>query len=83
MTSKNPNVRGFSKPPGVNFIKVAMLRIRDELRAERMEAKVILPVHDELEFEAAVFEVETLRAMVKRLMEGRIGGMRSDLIGDA
>ena len=35
-----------------------------------MEAKMILQVHDELVFEAPVHEVEGLRAMVKRVMEG-------------
>ncbi|MFN0105971.1 MAG: DNA polymerase I [Bryobacteraceae bacterium] len=79
MTSKNPNVRGFAERTAVNtplqgtaadLIKVAMIRIHDESRAAGMEAKMILQVHDELVFEAPVSEVETLRTMVKRIMEG-------------
>ena len=79
MTSTNPNVRGFAERTAVNtplqgtaadLIKVAMIQIHDELRAAGMEAKMILQVHDELVFEAPVGEVETLRAMVKRVMEG-------------
>jgi DNA polymerase-1 len=79
ITSKNPNVRGFAERTAVNtplqgtaadLIKVAMIRIYDELRAANMESKMILQVHDELVFEAPPAEVEPLRAMVKRLMEG-------------
>ena len=79
MTSTNPNVRGFAERTAVNtplqgtaadLIKVAMIQIHDELRAAGMEAKMILQVHDELVFEAPVGEVATLRAMVKRVMEG-------------
>ena len=79
ITSTNPNVRGFAERTAVNtplqgtaadLIKVAMIQIHDELRAAGMEAKMILQVHDELVFEAPVGEVATLRAMVKRVMEG-------------
>lgn len=79
ITSKNPNVRGFAERTAVNtplqgtaadLIKVAMIQIHDELRAANMESKMILQVHDELVFEAPPAEVEALRAMVKRLMEG-------------
>ena len=79
ITSTNPNVRGFAERTAVNtplqgtaadLIKVAMIQIHDELRAGGMEAKMILQVHDELVFEAPVGEVATLRAMVKRVMEG-------------
>jgi DNA polymerase-1 len=77
MSSKNPNVRGFAERTAVNtplqgtaadLIKVAMIRIHEQMRG--MEAKMILQVHDELVFEAPEPEVETLRAMVKRVMEG-------------
>jgi len=79
MTSKNPNVRGFAERTAVNtplqgtaadLIKVAMIQIHDELRTAGMEAKMILQVHDELVFESPAGEVERLRAMVKRVMEG-------------
>ncbi|MBI2689245.1 MAG: DNA polymerase I [Acidobacteria bacterium] len=79
MTSKNPNVRGFAERTAVNtplqgtaadLIKIAMIRIHEELRSAGMEAKMILQVHDELVFEAPPAEVEPLRAMVKRVMEG-------------
>ncbi len=79
ITSKNPNVRGFAERTAVNtplqgtaadLIKVAMIQIHDELRTANMESKMILQVHDELVFEAPPAEVEPLRAMVKRLMEG-------------
>ena len=58
------------KGTAADLIKVAMICIYDELRAANMESKMILQVHDELVFEAPPAEVESLRAMVKRLMEG-------------
>jgi DNA polymerase-1 len=79
ISSKNPNVRGFAERTAVNtplqgtaadLIKVAMIQIHDELRTANMESKMILQVHDELVFEAPPAEVEPLRSMVKRLMEG-------------
>jgi DNA polymerase-1 len=77
MNAKNPNVRGFAERTAVNtplqgtaadLIKVAMIRIHEQMRG--METKMILQVHDELVFEAPPEEVEPLRAMVKRVMEG-------------
>jgi len=47
-----------------------LIQIHDELRTAGMEAKMILQVHDELVFESPAGEVERLRAMVKRVMEG-------------
>lgn len=79
MTSRNSNVRGFAERTAVNtplqgtaadLIKVAMIRIYEELRLRRMQSKLILQVHDELVFEAPPDEVESLRGIVKGTMEG-------------
>ncbi len=79
MDSRNPNARGFAERTAVNtplqggaadMIKLAMVRIDHELAARGMQARMLLQVHDELVFEAPPEEVDEVRAMAKRLMEG-------------
>ena len=55
-----------------DIIKVAMIRIHDKIRAERMKSKLLLQVHDELVFDCLLEEEEELMAMVKELMEGAL-----------
>ncbi|HSE50202.1 MAG TPA: DNA polymerase I [Terriglobales bacterium] len=76
--SKNPTMRGFAERSAVNtplqgtaadLIKLAMIRIDDELRAKKMKSRMTLQVHDELVFEVPKEEVETMRALVRDMME--------------
>lgn len=53
-----------------DLMKKAMLAVRQALRASGLRAQMILQVHDELVFECAEADVEALRALVKREMEG-------------
>jgi len=78
MHSRNPNARSFAERTAVNtplqgtaadLIKLAMIRIDEILRQERLEAKMLLQVHDELVFEAPPAEAEPVSKMVKREME--------------
>ncbi len=55
-----------------DIIKVAMIRIHDKIRTERMKSKLLLQVHDELVFDCHLEEEEALMAMVKELMEGAL-----------
>ncbi|MCB0309231.1 MAG: DNA polymerase I [Bdellovibrionales bacterium] len=52
-----------------DIIKIAMIRIFDELNNNKMQAKMLIQVHDELVFEAPETETETLVTMVKTQME--------------
>ena len=52
-----------------DLIKLAMIRIDDILRREKLETKMLLQVHDELVFEAPPAEAEAVSKMVKREME--------------
>ena len=79
LLSKNPNLRGFAERTAVNtplqgtaadLIKVAMLRLDEEIRGRGLEAKMLLQVHDELVLEAPEREVEVVKALVKECMEG-------------
>jgi DNA polymerase-1 len=78
MHSRNPNARSFAERTAVNtplqgtaadLIKLAMIRIDEILRREKLEAKMLLQVHDELLFESPPAEAEQVSKMVKREME--------------
>ncbi len=78
MHSRNPNARSFAERTAVNtplqgtaadLIKLAMIRIDDILRREKLETRMLLQVHDELVFEAPPAEAERIAKMVKHEME--------------
>ena len=79
LLSKNPNLRGFAERTAVNtplqgtaadLIKIAMLRLDREIRERKLNAKMLLQVHDELVLEVPEAEVEAVKALVKECMEG-------------
>jgi DNA polymerase-1 len=79
MNSRNSNARGFAERTAVNtplqggaadMIKLAMVRVDAELARRGMRARMLLQVHDELVFEAPPEEVDDVRELAKRLMEG-------------
>ncbi len=53
-----------------DIVKIAMIRVADALKREKLETKMIMQVHDELLFESPLSEVEAASAAVKREMEG-------------
>ena len=53
-----------------DIIKVAMLRVDEALSAEGLRSRMLLQVHDELVFEVAPGELDTLRELVPRIMCG-------------
>lgn len=52
-----------------DIMKMAMLRVDAAMQQEKLTAKMILQVHDELLFDAPPSEVDTLKALAKREME--------------
>ncbi|NIR43533.1 MAG: DNA polymerase I [Gemmatimonadetes bacterium] len=81
LNSKNPNIRGFGERVATNspiqgtaadLIKLAMIRIHQQLRERESGARMILQVHDELLFELAEDELEEVTALVKKEMEGAL-----------
>ncbi len=81
INSQNGTVRQNAERVAINttiqgsaadLIKLAMIHIHRRLREEDMRSKMILQVHDELVFEAAAEEVDTLSALVKQEMENAI-----------
>jgi DNA polymerase-1 len=53
-----------------DIIKVAMLRVDDEIRRAGLRSRMLLQVHDELLFEVAPGELEELRELVRAAMCG-------------
>jgi len=52
-----------------DLIKLAMIAIDERLRKEKLSARMILQVHDELLFEAPTKEREALETLVQDEME--------------
>ena len=52
-----------------DIIKLAMIKIDEELETQKLETKMLLQVHDELLFEAPVDEVDVAMALIKKEME--------------
>jgi len=78
INSKNPNQRGFAERTAVNtplqgtaadLIKLAMIRIDEEIRQRGLKSRMTLQVHDELVFEVPESEVDTMKPLVREHME--------------
>lgn len=52
-----------------DIIKIAMIRVNETLKAQKMRSRLILQVHDELLVEAAKEEVEAVKAILQKEME--------------
>ena len=52
-----------------DIIKIAMIRVSDELKKQNMKSRMILQVHDELLIEAAEEEVDEVKKILKEEME--------------
>lgn len=91
LKAKNPQLRGFGERTAMNhpmqgtaadIIKIAMARVSRRLEEEGFAAHMILQVHDELDFECPVDEVERLTTMVRDVMEHAVD-LRVPLIAEA
>lgn len=78
INSNNRVVRQFEERVAINMpiqgtaadmIKLAMIKIHDELKKRKTKTKMILQVHDELVFDAHKSEVKELLPVIKNLME--------------
>jgi DNA polymerase-1 len=76
---RNFNIRAFGERVAANspiqgsaadLIKIAMVRVASALARRKLNARMLLQVHDELVFEAPEGEVDELTALVRREMEG-------------
>jgi DNA polymerase I len=78
LSSPQFNLRNFAERTALNtplqgtaadLIKLAMIAIARELADQKLQARMILQVHDELLFEAPHVEIDRLRKLVRHAME--------------
>ncbi len=78
INSRNQTQRGFAERNAINapiqgsaadMIKVAMIKIHDFMKKEKMKSKMILQVHDELVFDVYQNELGILQEKVEDLMK--------------
>ena len=81
LTASNAMVREFGKRAAMNtpvqgtaadIIKLAMVRVDEALRREKLQSRLILQVHDELLLECPPEEIETAARILQEAMEGVI-----------
>ncbi len=81
LKSSNFNVRSFGERVALNMpvqgtaadvIKLAMVNVHRRLKEEKLEARLILQVHDELIVECPEDEAERVQALLEREMENAV-----------
>ena len=79
--SRNFNVRSFAERAAINspiqgtaadLLKIAMIRVRDRIARDKLPARMLLTVHDELVFEVERSAADALGRAVRTEMEGAI-----------
>ena len=78
INSSNNNMRLFAERTAVNtpiqgtaadLIKVAMINVDRALTEKKLKTAMLLSVHDELVFEVPPDEIDTVKVLVKEIME--------------
>ena len=53
-----------------DIIKIAMVRVNERLKAEKLKSRLILQIHDELLIEAAIDELDEVKRILSQEMQG-------------
>ncbi|MEO0619088.1 MAG: DNA polymerase, partial [Pseudomonadota bacterium] len=78
INTKNPSLRGFYERAAINapiqgsaadIIRRAMIRMPDALAADKLDARMLLQVHDELIFEVPTKQVRKTITCAERIMQ--------------
>ncbi|HIY58214.1 MAG TPA: DNA polymerase I [Candidatus Tetragenococcus pullicola] len=81
INSRNYNIRSFAERTAINtpiqgsaadILKIAMIELDRRLEEEKIAAKMLLQVHDELVFEVENKELNRLDQLVKEVMENAV-----------
>ena len=81
INSQNMVERGFAERNAVNapiqgsaadMIKIAMIKVNDFIKQEKLQSRIILTVHDELVFDVHKSELELMKNKVNELMVNAI-----------
>jgi len=79
INSPNRNIRQFAERTAINtpiqgsaadLIKVAMIKMDETFKEKKLNSTMLLSVHDELIFEVPPDELNTVKKLVKKIMEG-------------
>jgi DNA polymerase-1 len=79
LASRNPALRNAAERTAINtpiqgtaadIVKIAMIRVHGALEKERLDARLLLQVHDELVLEVAEGDLASAEAVVRREMAG-------------
>ena len=78
INSSNFTVRGFAERNAINspiqgsaadMIKLAMIKIHEAFKEEKIQSKMLLQVHDELVFDVLKDEIDVVKPIITRCME--------------
>jgi DNA polymerase I len=78
INSANFTIRGFAERNAINspiqgsaadMIKLAMIKVHQEFRQQKLRSKMLLQVHDELVFDAHKEELEIIKPIIMRCMQ--------------
>jgi DNA polymerase-1 len=81
INSANQTVRGFAERNAINapiqgsaadMIKIAMINIHREFKAQKLDARMTMQVHDELVFDVPHHEVEIVKPIILEYMKNAI-----------
>ena len=81
INSANATVRGFAERNAINapiqgsaadMIKIAMINIQNEFKAQKLDARMTMQVHDELVFDAPRHEVDKAKPIIEHFMKTAI-----------
>ncbi|MDN3579414.1 DNA polymerase I [Mucilaginibacter flavus] len=81
INSANATVRGFAERNAINapiqgsaadMIKIAMINIHREMKAQKLDARMTMQVHDELVFDVPHHEVELIKPLIIHNMQNAI-----------
>lgn len=81
INSANQTVRGFAERNAINapiqgsaadMIKIAMINIHKEMKAQKLQSTMTMQVHDELVFDVLKSEKETMKAIIQDKMANAI-----------
>lgn len=81
VNAKNFNIRSFGERIALNtpiqgsaadIIKIAMVKVYNELKKRNLKSKLIIQIHDELVVDTAEDELEEVKELMKDLMENSV-----------
>jgi DNA polymerase-1 len=85
INSSNHTVRGYAERNAINapiqgsaadMIKIAMINIHNDLKAKKLQSKMLLQVHDELVFDVLKEELDIMKEIVSYHMRNAIPSLK-------